>query len=266
MIFCKLKGGLGNMLFQISATKSLSVDYNRPCYFSNLSENLQFLNDDNYYNPTLKNSFDYFCFLSNLKELKPNENIIKIDFPFEYKKINLPNQNVEIEGFFQSEKYFKHNRDEIIKFIKPDVSLFEEINLKYSFINKTKNTAIHVRRGDYLNFSTYFEILEMNYYNKGIKILDDITDNFLIFSNDIDWCKNNFKIKNAIFIGDEKDYISLFLMSLCDNFIIGNSSFSWWGAWLCEKENKKIIAPQKWFGKDMGFPSKDIIPENWIKI
>jgi hypothetical protein len=67
-----------------------------------------------------------------------------------------------------------------------------------------------------------------------------------------------------LFIENEQDYIDLYLMSLCENNIIANSSFSWWGSWLNKNKEKKIIAPSKWFGKKINHDTKDLIPKEWI--
>ena len=96
--------------------------------------------------------------------------------------------------------------------------------------------------------------------------LKNDTDYFLVFSDDIEWCKNNITGDNIVYIDSEIDYIDLYLMARCDNNIIANSSFSWWGAWLNKNENKKVVAPTLWFGQVVGEDTNDIIPENWIKI
>jgi hypothetical protein len=105
----------------------------------------------------------------------------------------------------------------------------------------------------------------IEYYNKSIEHLKDITDLFIVFSDDIEWCKNNIKSENIIYIQDEKDYIEIYLMSLCDNNIISNSSFSWWGAWLNRNENKIVIGPKIWFGSEIQHNTSDILPEKWVK-
>ena len=94
--------------------------------------------------------------------------------------------------------------------------------------------------------------------------MGDIT--YLIFSNDIEWCKKNFIGNQFIFIEGEKDYIDLWLMSLCKNNIIANSSFSWWGAWLNTNSDKKVITPKNWFGPAINHSTQDLIPEKWFMI
>ena len=91
-------------------------------------------------------------------------------------------------------------------------------------------------------------------------------DNFLIFSDDIVWCKNNFVGDKFIFIEGEEDYIDLWLMSLCNHNIIANSSFSWWGAWLNKNNNKTVIAPKNWFGPNKKLDPTDLYCKDWLVI
>ena len=103
------------------------------------------------------------------------------------------------------------------------------------------------------------DFYEMSYFKN--------PDSPCIFLWDRIWAMENFKnFDNTIYIEGEKDYIELYLMSRCDNNIISNSSFSWWGAWLNEKENKTVIGPKKWFGSEITHNTGDVLPENWIKI
>jgi hypothetical protein len=106
----------------------------------------------------------------------------------------------------------------------------------------------------------------MKYYQEAMKHFDDDTL-FVVFSDDIDWCKSVFKGDNFIFITNEQDYVDLYLMSLCKNNIIANSSFSWWGSWLNKNEGKKVIAPSKWFGRAYSdWDTNDIYTKNMIKL
>ena len=107
--------------------------------------------------------------------------------------------------------------------------------------------------------------MDLSYFDKAtseiVKKHSDIR--FVVFSDDINWCKEAFKNKNFTFIEDEKDYIDLHMMSLCKHNIIVNSTFSWWGAWLNTNPNKIVIAPKVWFGSSSHEDSKDVIPNDW---
>lgn len=264
MIFCNLRGGLGNMLFQIAATISLSIDNGVESCFPNLRNHLQYLNLDNHYNSDLNHSHEYLIFLKKLQSFNVAHFDSIIEYPFDFVKKDIPKNNVLINGFFQSEKYFKHNREDIINLL--DLKNTLELPYKYKGLFSNKCTSIHVRRGDYVKYPNLHPTQSIQYYLDSSYLLKHKTDIFLVFSDDIKWCKENLKINNAVYIENEKDYIELYLMSLCDNNIISNSSFSWWGAWLNENENKTVIGPKKWFGSDITHNTGDIIPEDWIKI
>ena len=103
----------------------------------------------------------------------------------------------------------------------------------------------------------------MEYYSQAMKHFPDT--NFIVFSDDIQWCKENFKGEEFTFI-EEDDYIELYLMSMCRHNIIANSSFSWWGSYLNQNEDKIVIAPSKWFGTDGRLKTENIYGEGWIVI
>jgi hypothetical protein len=266
MICCNLKGGLGNMLFQIAAAKSMAVDTNNKCCFPNLNSHLHYLDSDMMYNPVLRHSSEYMKLLKNLEVCGIVDYGNTIKFPFEYVEVQLSKYNTYIDGFFQSEKYFKHNRKEVLEFLDFSFISQEYIDEKYGFFRGNHTTSIHVRRGDYLRHPNHHPPQTLEYYMEGVEMLKDKTDLFVIFSDDIEWCKVNLDLDNAVYIENEKDYIELYLMKICNNNITCNSSFGWWGAWLNENSDKIVIGPKIWFGSAIQHNTGDIIPEDWIKI
>lgn len=158
-----------------------------------------------------------------------------------------PNINININGYFQSHLYFDHCRDEIFSQFNLKEKYYKYIFEKYPDI-KQKN-SIHVRRGDYLHLSDFHPIQSMDYYNNAMDYIND-TEEYYVFSDDLDWCRENFKNSKFKFINEEDDIIELFIMSLSKNNIIANSSFSWWAAYLNKNTHKKIVAPKKWFSKE----------------
>lgn len=263
MIYCYLKGGLGNMLFQIAATKSFAIDAGVEASFPNLKAQMKLINDDSVYNPSIKHGFEYETIFEGLLRDSPiNPKLVK--FPFEFIK-NTVTDNTIIDGFFQSEKYFNHHRDAILSLLQIPDSVMSVINEKYSHILNTKTTSLHVRRGDYVRHPNHHPTCGDEYYREAISKIDGETT-LVVFSDDIDWCKKNLNYDNIIYIENEKDYIELYLMSLCDNNIIANSSFSWWGAWLNQNNKKIVVGPKQWFGSSITHDDSDILPESWIKI
>lgn len=259
MISVFLQGGLGNQLFQIAAAYSLAVD-----------NNSQFcLCDDFYHLPLQGNNYsnykdNIYSKIQILKE-KPDFSYVYDEKSFNFSKIDYRDEDMFIRGYFQSEKYFKHNEMKVRElFFFPEESVNNIKNKYEDILSGDNNIFLHVRRGDYINLSQH-PVCEMSYYKEAISNFDS-NSNFLIFSDDIDWCKRFFKRKNHIVIESNNDYEDLYLMSQCQGGIMANSSFSWWGAWLIDNQNKKIIAPKKWFGSDLNHDISDLIPESWIKI
>lgn len=265
MIAINLKGGLGNILFQIAAGISISKKINCDVTFPNLINHLDYLTNELTYNPKLSHGAEYLKlnFLKNLNTfpIKTDKNYY---YPFCFADF-LPDKNSFIDGFFQSEMYFTDCRELIISYFESDLEIKNYIKFKYSSILENA-TSLHVRRGDYLNFSNMHKIQNYKYFQKAISILRDTTSKFLIHSDDIEWCKSVFIGDEFVFIENEKDYIELHIMSMCKNNIISNSSFSWWGAWLNNNSDKIVVAPSNWFGPDKDLPETDIIPHNWMKI
>jgi hypothetical protein len=175
--------------------------------------------------------------------------------------------NIDLEGYFQTEKYFKHIEKEIREqlIFKPEIKS-RALEIKSTIKNKI--VSLHFRRGDYLGDPQLFPVLEIDYYQKALSYFDEEDYSFAIFSDDIKWCKSIFgEDKRIYYIEGNNQFIDLCLMSLCDHNIIANSTFSWWGAWLNDNPDKKIIAPNKWFGPNLShLNTNDIIPDNWIKI
>ena len=270
MIYCYLKGGLGNIIFQILATKSLAIDKGVDCSFPNLHNLLDYLNSEKTHNPEINHTHEYLKYLTlfkNLNTIPPKKQLEAFNYPFEYSTLDLPSDDFIINGFFQSEKYFVHNRNKILEWCKVSSEIMNIIESKYQHLILKKTTSIHVRRGDYVRLSGSHFVQNITYFNNAIQIMKDVTDVFVIFSDDIKWCKENFVGDNFFFVENEKDYIEMSLMSICNNNIISNSSFSWLSAWLNENENKKVIGPIRWFGPHLSnLSDKDIIPSEWIKI
>ena len=130
--------------------------------------------------------------------------------------------------------------------------------------------ALHVRRTDYVRNQSNHNVLSLEYYEEALKQFDD-DRNVIVFSDEPEWCHKQslFDSDRFIISENEDNRVDLCLMSMCDDFIVANSSYSWWGAWLSSNKNKKVIAPAQWFGKT-GYTkdhnTKDLIPDDWIKI
>jgi hypothetical protein len=182
--------------------------------------------------------------------------------------------NIYLRGYWQSEKYFKDIKNII----------YEEFTIKKPLkgrnlelarqIENCNSVCLHFRRGDYVTSPKWrvtHGVCSINYYRAAIQILKSHVSNphFFIFSDDPGWVKNNFEFSDPKTVVDhnspEKNYEDLRLMGLCQNHIIANSTFSWWGAWLALRKNGLVIAPKKWFGEErMGKRvMDDLYAEGW---
>lgn len=260
MITSKLQGGMANQMFEIAAAYSLALSNNDKCSF----------NFDDCYTPAQGNPSNKYKdnLFKNLSEIKNYNNFTsQYNEPkFSYNKIEYVN-NLLLNGYFQSEKYFKEHKKEIqnLFYINPNDICF--IKNKYKNIDFNKTVSVQIRRGDYLRSNGYHNVLDIEYYKKAMKYFDD-SYYFIFVSDDIKWCKENFKADNYIFCEFESDILQFTLLTITQHSIIANSTFSWWGTYLNKNENKKVIAPSKWFGDNSSAPkdTQDIYCENWIKI
>jgi len=259
MIISKIQGGLGNQMFQYAYGKHLFYKYGE-----------EFRLDTRFYNIDLKPKREFLLdkfpniFSNtdmNLQLIGPCYSIID-DFIFR----ELPNpvgSNYYLDGYWQSEKYFKESSDLIREDFKPSEELLNKLLLT-PFID-TNTISLHVRRTDYITSNGYHPVQSIEYYQKAIETIGGY-DYIFVFSDDIQWCKDNLIFENIVFIEGNTNIEDLYLMSLCKNNIIANSSFSWWGAWLNNNPDKKVIAPKRWFGDSAKLNESDIIPDNWIRI
>ena len=164
--------------------------------------------------------------------------------------------DTNLHGYFQSYKYWHDCEGKIRRLLTP--KRYQEKLLD--------TTAIHVRRTDYLTHKGCYEILGMNYYERAMAQMN--TSKYLIFSDDISWCKKHFIGNQFEFSEGNSDVVDLSIMIKCINNIIANSSFSWWGAWLNPNPDKVVIAPKNWFGPKLAstHDTKDLLPSEWLKI
>ena len=261
-------GRLGNQMFQFATIYSLAKKNNLPFILPKIKHLNEYQSINEFFlfslNEQIHNSFiemeKYQIIYNDLIHQK------FIESSFSYKDITFDKtQNIDIGGYFQSEKYFKEYKKDIIDLYSPAIKSQKYFEIEKN-VQNNKTISLHVRRGDYLNKSTFHTNLsDTDYYKKAMKIFSD-TENYLVFSDDIAFCKKYFyDLKNVLFVEGLNSVEELWLQSKCYKNIIANSSFSWWGAWL--KENSKdTIAPLKWFGIDGPKDTLDLYPSDWILI
>ena len=194
---------------------------------------------------------------------------------FHYKPIPYT-PDMDIQGYYQSEKYFKHAREKVLEVISVTDEVKNGIQDQINIIKSEYTISLHIRRGDYMNYPDIHPIPSYDYYKTAIEHIVNKTGKndieIFVFSDDIEWCVNNLfslaqinGIKKINFVSDNKNYEDMHLMSLCNHNVIANSSFSWWAAWLNKHKDKIVVAPNNWFGQQ-GPGDNDLIPETWKKI
>ncbi|MBT8604093.1 alpha-1,2-fucosyltransferase [Polynucleobacter paneuropaeus] len=292
MIISHLLGGLGNQMFQYAAGRALS---------SRVSEELRldtsdFLSYGLHQGYELKRIFGIQSPIATKHDLQKmlgwrsnvfakkvlkrklfvpmrgNQLIFEPHFHF-WDGLARVRSDAYLYGYWQSEKYFQSAQDLIRKdfvFQRPLDSRNQELRKQ---MDGSSAISLHIRRGDYISSTAnqkVFHALPVAYYRDAIKLLADKVTNphFYIFSDDMEWVKNQLPIDYPKTYVDHNrgndSYLDMQLMSYCQHHIIANSSFSWWGAWLNPSPKKIVLAPVKWFSNH--FQCADLVPEQWLRI
>jgi hypothetical protein len=299
MIVVKLMGGMGNQMFQYAFGRFLSLR-NKTDLFLDLTylkdrtprKNFVFRDYDlDVFNieikeidrQTIERVFSSrqtskgLLKLLNFKSKRPNTISLE-EKAFSYQNnYNLDSTNIYLDGYWQSPKYF----ESIEHVIRKDFTFKNSMDSKQlEMANKIKSVnsvCINFRRTDFINVkdaNDFHGVTPLEYYQKAIiKIQGGVSNpELFVFSDDIEWCRQYF---NADIPTTYVDYtykgpkfdIYLNLMTLCNHFIIPNSTFAWWGAWLSENPDKIVIAPKQWFAnEEMNAQTGDLIPKDWIRM
>lgn len=291
MIIVRLKGGLGNQFFQYAFGRAVATYRNDKLYFD-----LNFLNTNHRgvtpreFKLQALNNYHVAdqLTLNRLNALGQTGKAVFIadGYPKDAIMQIIGDKNIAailLDGYFQDEFYFLNSSKLIRKELNALLDYYyNSLKIIHGLINKgQQSVSIHLRRGDYLNPGTLkvHGICELPYYKEAVRIiLSKLSDpKFYIFSDDpqhADWLFSTLpedKINVSAIINNteflDKDLLELSLMSKCENFIMANSSFSWWGSYLSEASPKLVIGPKKWYADEtMHQLSEDISLESWIRI
>lgn len=232
-------GRLGNHLFQIAATMGLALDHGEEYGFPRWQYEKEF---------SLQGCFHEI--LPAGPEYK--EPRFRYD-PIPYKP------GLRLHGFFQSEKYFRVHSEEVRKALTP-----------LARVAPLRGVAsLHVRRGDYLQLPDKHPVLPFSWHQVAMGLLraHGVRD-FLVFSDDLEWCRAQKWAPGVRVIGDMGPIEQLALTIACEHHILANSTFSWWGAWLDRKPGKMVVAPSDWFGPKVReeFDTADLFPSGWMVV
>ena len=287
MIIVKLMGGMGNQMFQYALGRNLSLKYNVP-----LKIDLSFLKNRNMGPNFVYRDYDLDIFniepdfsidgIGPIQVVSEAEVVVdSLQSHFQYSQETIKyieflinsGINILIDGYWQSPLYFKEFESQIRKdftFKSLVNSADDQVLDMLSKITSSNSVLINVRRTDYLK-TDFHGVMGMDYINKAKSIIESkIQDpHYFIFSDDIDWCsqnlnESNMTIVNHSYKGHKFGYY-LQLMSNCKHFIIPNSSFAWWSAFLNQNSDKIVITPLNWMANS-SFDTKDLILDSWIRI
>lgn len=291
MIIIKLKGGLGNQLFQYALGRALSSksgmalkldvsgfkqDVLRSyrlqhlCVEAELADEreIEALNPPKscyvaWLSRRCKWAFQSFYHRSYVKER---------GFPFDPEILEI-RQPVYLNGYWQSEKYFGSLRSTLLEELRPTAPFSPENAALAAEMRACESVSLHIRRGDYAANPEALKVhgvVPLDYYRAAAaKMAEGLKrPRFFIFSDDMEWVRENLDVGHPLrFVGADRrnaDYEDLHLMSQCRHQIIANSSFSWWGAWLNRNPDKIVVAPKGWFAAPID--TRDLIPEAWLQL
>ena len=280
MIIIRLKGGLGNQMFQYAFGRLLAVKNNAEVKFEfsgdkkdtrreykldKFNTSVQFAGPDE-----AKNLQYPFGIVSRV--IEKVKTIVLKRYNIGYEPGLLGRKNGYLEGYWQSYKYLEPIKDILAK----ELALKEPVDQKHKTIlekmRDTNSVCVQVRRGDYVTdpkTSLEHRTFGLEYYDKAFEFLKKKVANpiLFVFSDDIEWCKNNLKPDLPVFFSDPAmpDYEDFALAVRCKHDIIANSSFGFWAAWLNDNPGKIVIAPKKWNNKHQK-EHDNLLPPEWIKI
>lgn len=276
-VITKITGGFGNQLFCYACGYAVAKETNRNLIIDTSQQDndpyrkvdLVRLNIQYSRRITFKKKKSLFdraiCNRVKLaKEMGFLPTKIKEKKPYFYQDNIFTNnsRNIYLDGYWQSEKYFKKYRTDLLELFTPQVPFTKD---RYS-VKNSPCVAIHIRHGDYVAIGCS---IDESYYDDAIAYLKRIVGEnleFLIFSDDIEYAKqfaqSHSDLKMTVVYSEENDQTlrDFYRMTNCTHFIIANSSYSWWAAWLGKASEKVVVCPESdmWTG--------DFYPEEWIKI
>ena len=236
-----IKGRIGNQMFEVANAYAYSKRYNRNIVLNIPQER------DTYYK-----KYGWITERFNCNNTIDSYEIWNEPTDGSYKQIENINNNLFVDGYFQDTRYFEDYIDDIKQLFKCEVNIHKNILNKYPDI--CNYVGIHIRRGDYLlpQNKNIFYIPEIEWYEYMYKLyFYQFTP--IIFSDDIEWCKNNVHINNAIFSEFDDEILDFYALSLCKHHICSNSTFSWWACYLTPEQNESInFFPVHWFTPESG--------------
>ena len=291
MKIVKIKGGLGNQLFQYSFASLLQeiTQEDVKIDMSSFSSSL----DDPIRKPRLlkmnvtipianDNEIRSLCMLKHsgntltftYRALIAIEDMMNRRYYREKNRAYIEPESIAkhsyFDGYWQSWRYVEQVWDTVQSELVPNYEINDATRLMIEHVSDKNSVFIGIRRGDYSQRSSHYGSFGNNYYQKAMDYIAEHVENpvFYVFSNDIPWVKENIDFSNrTVFFREPEDIVDdfedLLIMAACKHSIIINSTYHWWGARLNEYPGKIVVAPKKWFFDDKPI---DIVPPRWVRI
>jgi Glycosyl transferase family 11 len=288
MIFVQLKAGLGNQMFQYAAGLRLARKHNTELKLDisafqrdpfraygldafNISGRIANPGELPVIPPPRRSLKRFFLKRTRVEKDSRYLFLTEKHFHFDPEILTAPD-NTYLDGYWQSEKYFR----DIDGDIRKEFSLKEHLDGKngrlFEEIGSSVSVSVHIRRGDYVtNQRLIHGACSLDYYLKCAEIIHAHEEKarFFVFTDDPKWVAENLRLPSSMKIvegnQDAQGYKDLWLMSACQHNIIANSSFGWWGAWLNANPQKIVLAPKRWFGRGT-LDTADLVPDSWRRI
>jgi Glycosyl transferase family 11 len=177
--------------------------------------------------------------------------------------------SIYLTGWWQSYRYFENAANVLRSELRMHGASPRANGEWLDRIRKANSVCLHVRRGDYLDSRNYFGLCTPSYYARAVQIIRERIESpsFFVFSDDLTWCRDQLSMEAMQFVdanGPDDAAAELQLMATCRHHILANSSLSWWAAWLGDRPEQIVIAPDPWFAG--GPPARDLLPKRWIRL
>jgi len=282
-LYCSIYNGLGNQLFGYALGLHIAKKYDKKLYIDLTKMNLvNFLSSLGikkdtrrkyeldklgFTDPTKK--FTIFEVLKKFKTSKKDKYIIG-DFRKSHKNFESINVNQDIYTIGWGDfNIVKKILPEMRTRFTPNFKITSQFSEAKNIIIESNSVAIHIRRTDFLNpklSGNFWGVCTYEYYNNAIQSIKEKVKNpvFIIFSDDIEYVRENMNFENSHVVEGNTGYEDLYLMSLCKHFILANSTFGFWAAILNNEKNKTVCVPEYWYNSPLRMA--DYIPEEWERI
>jgi len=291
LVIVKLMGGIGNQMFQYAAGRRLALKrevelkldltwfegQNKRTYALepfNIVADFTTTDEIRLFKGSREGQHGSFLAMFSKKHSKSSSaEFREKSFEFDPEVLELPGDTY-LDGYWQNEKYFTDVGDTIRTELSVearqcgrDVEIFKKIR-------SSSSVSLHIRRGDYISdkkTGDFHGSCSIDYYLNAAEYMTDLLNDphFFVFSDDPEWVRTEFDFPKKMTLIDNnspnRGHEDMRLLSQCDNHIIANSSFSWWGAWLCDYPDKIVIAPERWFN-DPGMRHLNPSPPSWKRM